>query len=60
MLEKCGIPNRQNSMVASFSISTRFMVKFELVFVLTQKKDFSSNWKTFFLRRLILKPTERA
>ena len=40
MFEKCNSSNRQKWMVASFSISTGFTAKFELVFVLTQENAF--------------------
>ena len=40
MFEKCDSSNRKKLMVASFSISARFMAKFELVFALTQVKVF--------------------
>ena len=44
MFEKCDLSNRQKRMVASFSISTRFTAKFELVFVLTQEHAFSQRF----------------
>ena len=49
MFEKCYSSNRQKQTVASFSISTGFRVKFELVFVLKQEN----------IGGLILKTTER-
>ena len=49
MFEECYSSNRQKQTVASFSISTGFTVKFELVFVLKQEN----------IGGLILKTTER-
>ena len=46
MFEKSDSSNRRKKMVASFSISARFAVNFELVFVFTQEHDFS--WSFHF------------
>ena len=41
MFEKCDSSNKQKEMVASFSISARFMAKFKLAFVLKRENAFS-------------------
>ena len=41
MFEKGDSSNRQEHTVASFSISSRFSAKYELVFALTQENAFS-------------------
>ena len=53
MFEKCDSSKRQKWMVASFSISTGFTAKFDLLLVLTQENAFSKRCHFKFNRKSI-------
>ena len=61
MFEKSDSSNRRKKMVASFSISARFAVNFELVFVFTQEHDFSwsFHFKAAERAQVLLKTVQR-